>query len=508
MDNLPIDIFLKFIDYLPFEDILTLSRVSRKYYYNYVGYDDRWLSILIKTYSSTSYFKDKLRQAREDTKKEFSYLKTNHNYLVFFRLFYYCDTLFQCVTHYRRDKQFIDTNDFSKNVKYNLRTRRIALWVHGINDESMIEFNFQMISDMSDPQNHQKLCSEMVRYDSVEGMKLYKKNNVEHVNSLILAVQMDKTNVVKYLVQEKPEVLGWVLETFSDYGNYEMVKYLTETYLIPFDPKMEFEINMATVAAKTLQIVKYFFDTFPIDVTFSAEAVRKAAVFKRLDIVKYYVEEQNFKVFDLNPYIIEQLINISNTGHIIQYLVEKGIYISRKTKTKILQRIIQDGDLDTVKFFTDKGFMKLSSFEIACKWGHFDIIKYLETTGFDIKRVRNVCFLLAVKSRHYDIAKYLLEEKGANIHYKDDEAFRNVCKDVNLEIVKYLHEKGANIHAMDDCALRNAISVDRSLPIVKYLVEQGCKIQLNFRSRNIVMEKHGEIKKYIDQQLATRAQHW
>jgi ankyrin repeat protein len=47
-----------------------------------------------------------------------------------------------------------------------------------------------------------------------------------------------------------------------------------------------------------------------------------------------------------------------------------------------------------------------------------------------------------------------LIEQGADIHAKDDYAFRNSAASEYLDIVKYLLEQGSDIHADNDCALK------------------------------------------------------
>ena len=93
--------------------------------------------------------------------------------------------------------------------------------------------------------------------------------------------------------------------------------------------------------------------------------------------------------------------------------------------------------------------------------------------------------------------------KGADIHYEEDDALSWASQFGHLEVVKYLVEKGADIRAVDDVAVRFA-SEDGRLEVVKYLVSQGADIRAvnDFAVRLANKNGHFEVVDYLVSQGA------
>lgn len=119
------------------------------------------------------------------------------------------------------------------------------------------------------------------------------------------------------------------------------------------------------------------------------------------------------------------------------------------------------------------GTQTLYSFTLAslagefAKYGNLRGIKLTESKGIPLANL-NIALRNASASGHLEIVRYLIEEKGTDIHSLNDVALRWASEKGQLEIVKYLVGKGANVHARDDEALRLARKGGYS-DVVRYL---------------------------------------
>lgn len=126
---------------------------------------------------------------------------------------------------------------------------------------------------------------------------------------------------------------------------------------------------------------------------------------------------------------------------------------------------------------------------LACKYGNFNIIKYL--INLEIAKNTNIPYealLNASENGHLDIIKYLVsarEHTEINIYDGDDEeALSFACKNGHFNIVKYLIEIDSSnslIHANNDEALIIASEYNH-FDIVHYLISQGANIRDNINT--------------------------
>ena len=143
-----------------------------------------------------------------------------------------------------------------------------------------------------------------------------------------------------------------------------------------------------------------------------------------------------------------------------------SLQINEKRRNRILGLAAKFGALNIVKYFS-KGKKKDCR---ACKPG------IIEIDEDQIRAKNHICceipVIFAAANGHYEIVKYL-NDKGADVRSYDDLAFRCAAKGGHLEVVQYLVKLGADIYAGDkNCALQKAAEYGH-YKVVKYLYEIG-----------------------------------
>ena len=136
-----------------------------------------------------------------------------------------------------------------------------------------------------------------------------------------------------------------------------------------------------------------------------------------------------------------------------------------------------------------------------CKFGHLKIVKYLvEECGADVRAKNDEAVRGSSICGHLEVVKYLVEKCGADARVENDEAVRWASGNGYLEIVKYLVEEcGADVRAKNDEAVRGS-SVCGHLEVVKYLVEKcGADVRIynDYAVRMASVSGHFEIVKYL-----------
>ncbi len=115
----------------------------------------------------------------------------------------------------------------------------------------------------------------------------------------------------------------------------------------------------------------------------------------------------------------------------------------------------------------------------ACKYNHFDIVKFLVEKGAKINETVNTGstpLAVALLAGYFDIADYLIKQK-ADINKADIMGMSPLMwasKDGNLKIVEYLVEHGANVNAVNSNG-RSVIEIAMVKEVKDYLKVKGGK---------------------------------
>ena len=84
--------------------------------------------------------------------------------------------------------------------------------------------------------------------------------------------------------------------------------------------------------------------------------------------------------------------------------------------------------------------------------------------------------LWALKDEKYDLAKYLVEERGADVTVSDDEAIIIVASAGLLDLVILFHKNGADIHT-GESVVRQA-AMHGHMEVVKYFMSHGADVRI------------------------------
>jgi len=108
----------------------------------------------------------------------------------------------------------------------------------------------------------------------------------------------------------------------------------------------------------------------------------------------------------------------------------------------------------------------------AIKQDNKEIIELLVEAWPDLARVDSDRPLrYAASSQNKDLVEYFLD-KGADVHAREDEAFRISCAREEMETIQLLLDRGANIQAQSNEALSFSINQDRP-ELLQFLIENG-----------------------------------
>jgi ankyrin repeat protein len=187
----------------------------------------------------------------------------------------------------------------------------------------------------------------------------------------------------------------------------------------------------------------------------------------------------------------------NNSLTILKYLVDNGARIS-SAKSIPMFLACKNGHFRIVKYLYKKNNAQYS-FELCCasEKGYLKIVKYLHKKGSAIDIYNNKPILRAIKNKHLDVVKYLFEHSNKEtLPY--ERLIWDTCEFGNLKILKYLHENGVDVVTQNNVSIVLASEVG-NLEIVKYLHENGADITAQENKSLLFAAKNGhlDVVKYL-----------
>ncbi len=293
LSQLPVDVFIKEITYLPFDDVISVCQTN-KTLHNYCtnsSYNNKWRQLIDDTFGNIYDYQNKLNQVRNK-------LNLNdgvYNYLIYTQLVKLLDPVTQLMIYYRQgDTKFFDSSQYNNIQQF------LALFLLGEKNEMMkylpsdtyLPFISMLKGNKIDQNILDIMLLEMVKEGSMKGISvmLSKGANINVTRTLQRAKYIRYLEVVKYLVDLGAPIhaLNSAMIISSSYGNLPVVKYLTEKGANIHDGNDD-ALRWASENGH-LEVVKYLVERGANVHADYDWALRSASREGYLEVVRYLVE--------------------------------------------------------------------------------------------------------------------------------------------------------------------------------------------------------------------------
>ena len=236
-----------------------------------------------------------------------------------------------------------------------------------------------------------------------------------------------------------------------------------------------------------------------------------------------YLNSENSKN-GLDIHII-QTVSINNPS-IVPYLIHSFFTIKALLKNKIyinnllFTTISKDCDKNDVKTLLNFGANinyrnpdrnNMTPFLYASSYSSVEIINLLEKAGanvYDLDKLGNNAFMLAIKEENIEVAKYLLNKYKYDINYKNlnEQTALNLVlfeslEYVSLEIIEFLIKSGSDVNSCDkygNTPILYASYKENRGKLLKYLLEQGADINACNNNGETALAIVGKVSGFSD----------
>ncbi len=365
LSQLPVDLFIQNITYLPFDDVVSVCSANIKLhnYCNDPKYNNHWKNLIDSTFGNIYDYQNHLKEIW----KELNLNEGAYNYLVYTQLVKLLDPITQLMIYYRQ-------GDMKSFDKFNKTQKFLAMFLLNKKDkirDYLPDVNYLPFTDMLnylpfiDMLNGDKITSDildrmliaMAKEGSIKGVKYFEKLGANlHANNdaaLRSASYSGYLEEVKYLVKQGADIHAegdYALRSASYYGHLEVVKYLVKEGA---DIHVGYERPLTFASrAGHLDIVKFLVEKGANVQADDDEALRWASGEGHLDVVKYLVT----KGANIHALGEQALYRSSYDGHleVVKYLVENGadIHVNYDAPVKIAN---ENGYIEVVNYLLDQG---------------------------------------------------------------------------------------------------------------------------------------------------------
>ena len=240
LSQLPVDLFIQQITYLPFQDVVSVCSANQQLraYCNDPRYNTRWKALINNTFKEVIYdYQNKLKELWD----ELGYKEPRYNYLIYTQLVKSLDPVTQGMIYYRQGdmKSFEELTKEQKFLALFLLNKSSEMEKY-LPDEDYLRpiylaFISMINSDKIDQDILNKMLIEMARQGNMKGIKYLENSgadiHAENEDALILTSYSGHLEAVKYSVEQGADVHAQgdlALRWASEYGHLEIVKYLVE----------------------------------------------------------------------------------------------------------------------------------------------------------------------------------------------------------------------------------------------------------------------------------------
>ena len=370
LKELPVDVFIKQLTYLPFDQVITICSSDRQFhkYCSDPYYQAQWKSVIDTTFGQVYNYPEKLEKIQREVHEQG--VDSNYNYLVYTQFIKLLDPITQLMIYYRQG----DNKNFDKGTKVQQFLALFLLRKRNVIEEYLPNENYRPFIDMLDgdkiPQEIlNKMVTEFAREGNMRGVleMIAAGGNSRYFADLPLrsALSRGHIEVIEYLLRnvQNPHI-GDLFWNAAE-GGLEAVKYLRTRYL--------------------------GFNDYEL-------LVINTAYYGHLDLIRYIVEDLGTNIARTQD---EALVEAAKRGHlpVVEYLVDKGVNVHG----------IPLEDEDAEDYIADAPLME------AAANGHLDVVKFLVSRGADIRANNDLAIKEAHLNKHMDVVQYLAKEGNVNI---------------------------------------------------------------------------------------------
>ena len=293
LSQLPVDVFIQNITYLPFNNVISVCKANAKLH-NYCTdskYNNNWKALIDTTFRNIYDYQNKLKQIRLNL----GIGEGAYNYLIYSHLVKVLDPITQLMIYYRQgDMDSFDSPNYNNNQRF------LALFLlnrknkmkNYLPDDNYLPFISMLEGHKIDQNILDKMLAEMAKEGSVQGVLMMSSIganiHVDNDRALRLASENGHLEVVKYLVKNGADIhadddaaLRWA----SANGHLEVVSYLIENKA-DIHARDDYALRGAS-ANGHLKVVKYLIEKGADIHAQDDYALRWASENGHLEVVKY-----------------------------------------------------------------------------------------------------------------------------------------------------------------------------------------------------------------------------
>jgi hypothetical protein len=361
LDQLPVDVFIQQITYLPFKDVVSLcsTNTTLRKYCTEPKYRNKWKRLIDSTFQNVYGYQDKLSEIWNQLNLE----PDTYNYLVYTKLIHLLDPITQLMIYYRQG----DMDSFNQDT-YNKTQRFLALFLLG--EKRLIE---------------QYLPSEA--YMPFIHLMKDKKISPDDLNNMMIemAIQGNVLGTTVFLEQgadiHAKEDLA--LRQASKWGQLDVVKLLLD--------------RGANIHSR------------------NDGALHEASQEGHLDVIKLLLD-RGANIHSQNDWALRWASREGNLD-MVRLLLNRGADVHADNGEALLWASL-GGYRDVVELLLDRGanihVQNDRALRVASKEGHLDVVELLLDRGADVHADNDGALRMARYRGHQDIVQLLLE-RGTEI---------------------------------------------------------------------------------------------
>lgn len=244
------------------------------------------------------------------------------------------------------------------------------------------------------------------------------------------AAHTGEEDLLEYLLKYDKNVEK-VFRTLVAYGHLELLLKFQAKYNLQLKDIFYDASLLSAIRNKHLNLVEYLYEQG----CRTKNVVLRAVEFNAFEITEYLLEQGE------EP-SSSALVYASNFGltNYIALLIKHGAVIGKEA----VKGAAEFGQLDVLKYYVEQGFNLKDLGEYLIYYtahnGHVHVLKYLKEQGLDLREGNDMALIWAGDNIQIDAIKYLVEN-GADIRVKDDDLCVSAGCMGSLELSKYLIEQ-------------------------------------------------------------------